>query len=544
MTIQSRKRCSSEVTAGRVDWSLTDLVDIEILLEEDVKADRDHPGCLRDRDRRIYNEFAKRSGNGKFENRRRLFYFWLDQRRRDRFLGKPSPGEEIFSVIFWTRTALLLAGILAARLAVWSFFRGAATTAFRPEPIDVLGFASTCIAIPFALSLYGFWVLLGQRAIPNLPSAPAFLRGSVFDLIQPLLRIVLRTSEGIDPEKHLNARAMIGVLKQHIASRKNIISATLFQLVQAFGLAFTIGVLFFSWLDCLFHSRIFGWQTTFRWMTADAVYHLLKVLATPWGWFHSQGIGYPTLAQVQQTNFIRGEDLSTFPSEAAPVWATFLIWTAFIYGFVPRLLLKLLSAWQLHAALRDENFEEPRFDALCERMTREQVVIRHPDPETEQSAATTAAFNERANLPEVEAAAYRVILPDEIYTKERASKISEWSRTQKGWDTPEIMVMRPGVPEKKQLIEDLKTCAQGRSRVKILIVRESFMPPVQDFLDFVKNIRSAIGRESSILVGLVGKPDGTPLARPPKISEDDVWRKKIAALGDPNLGVVPLRGPE
>src|SRR5260370_4900921 len=114
MTVQSRKRSSSKVTADRVNWSLTDLIDIEILLEEDVKADRDHPGCLRDRDRKIRNEFAKRSGNGKLENRRRLFYFWLDERRRDRFSCKPSPGEQISSVIYWTRAALLLAGILTS----------------------------------------------------------------------------------------------------------------------------------------------------------------------------------------------------------------------------------------------------------------------------------------------------------------------------------------------------------------------------------------------------------------------------------------------
>jgi hypothetical protein len=67
---------------------------------------------------------------------------------------------------------------------------------------------------------------------------------------------------------------------------------------------------------------------------------------------------------------------------------------------------------------------------------------------------------------------------------------------------------------------------------------------LQQFLDFLTDVRSAIGAESTILVGLVGKPDGTPLARPPKEIEADVWRKKVIGLGDPNLEVLSFVNPE
>src|SRR5260370_41743567 len=87
-------------------WTLADLVDVEIFVGEDADLEHARPGCHRERDRGIHNQFARRVADQALETRRRLFRFWLEVRRRDRFRGQPSPGEEIVSIVFWIRVAL------------------------------------------------------------------------------------------------------------------------------------------------------------------------------------------------------------------------------------------------------------------------------------------------------------------------------------------------------------------------------------------------------------------------------------------------------
>lgn len=529
-------------TVGSSDWTLADLIDLEILIQEDAEVERDKIEGLRQRDRGIYKQFPRSADAGVLKNRRGLFHFWLDVRLRERFRSKLSLGAEILSLINWSRVVLLLAGLLVARGAVWSMLR---ENEVSGEPSNVLGFGLACIALPFVLTLYGFWVLLGQKAIPKLPAAPAFIRGTLFELIQPMLRkFALRVSAHLGPERRLNAQTLVGALKQRVESRKSAIGAMLFHLVQAFGIAFTGGVLVFSWINCLPNSRAFGWQTTDQRITAAFVHSGVKRLASPWSWLRPEGIGFPTLRQVEQTQFVRFGDRAPFrDSKAASAWAAFLIWSALIYGFIPRLILNRLSARQVATALRAETFEELRFDALWERMTLERGGFKHPETgTTKEEIILGDGFP--ADTSKTQTVAYSVLLPAEIHTPERALAIEEWLQNRKGWNRPTVLMMRAEASEKAHLIAELRVAAEGASRMRILLVQESFMPPVQQSLDFLRHIRSEVGAKGAILVGLLGKPDGTPFARPPKKIEADVWRKKVTGLGDPNLEVFSFVEPE
>ena len=124
-------------------------------------------------------------------------------------------------------------------------------------------YSLVCIGAPFLLTLGGFWWLLGVRAVPKLPRAPAFVRGALLSLLQPLLtRVARRVSDLSGPEKRLAAQAFWGAFRRRAMDRSSAIGLRLSTLAQSFGLGFTAGIVLFSWLDCLFYSRVFGWQST------------------------------------------------------------------------------------------------------------------------------------------------------------------------------------------------------------------------------------------------------------------------------------------
>src|SRR5436190_18022323 len=160
-------------------WTISDHVDFEVLLWEDENSEKESPqesDSLHQRDRKIYvQEFNAEPSPEKGA----VFRTWLKRRRTGRFGDQATPGQELQALVrcFWW--GLLIAGLLAARLTVGSFFRGSEVSAIHPELINVLWYVAVCIGLPLALSLLGFWALVSSGALPNLPQPPAFLRGSL-----------------------------------------------------------------------------------------------------------------------------------------------------------------------------------------------------------------------------------------------------------------------------------------------------------------------------------------------------------------------------
>lgn len=88
---------------------------------------------------------------------------------------------------------------------------------------------------------------------------------------------------------------------------------------------------------------------------------------------------------------------------------------------------------------------------------------------------------------------------------------------------------------------DAKTLAalENHGRGEVLMVVESWEPPIADYLDFLADLRGAVGRERMIVVLLYNRDlQGRPA--PPRPRDIQVWRDQIAALGDPWMCVEEL----
>lgn len=80
---------------------------------------------------------------------------------------------------------------------------------------------------------------------------------------------------------------------------------------------------------------------------------------------------------------------------------------------------------------------------------------------------------------------------------------------------------------------------EGDGQGEVLMVVESWEPPIADYMDFLSDVRGAVGRERMIVVLLYNRdPQGQ--AVPPRPRDVQVWRDQIATLGDPWMCVEEL----
>lgn len=541
------KNLNSKTASDAGRWALRDWIDFEFFFgedEEEIAAGNVED--LRTRDEKIRADLEARGGaeSSTSPNRSRLLRFWLEQRRARQFGAELAPGEQVESLLGWVSVALAVAGLLLAKGAVWSFFRASESLLQRPEPVNVFWFAVVCIGLPLLFTLYGFWLFLGAQAAPGFPRAPAFLRGALFGLLRPLTaRAVRKVSSASTAEKRLRARAFWGAFRRRALDHKTVLGRQLTCVIQWFGLGFAAGILLFSWVDCLFYSRVFGWQSTAVSLTPEAAYRTVRAIAVPWSWLAPDGSGFPTLEQVAATRFIRYRDPAPFPPDAASAWANFLMAAVLVYGLLPRVALYVLSRWQLRRALAFPDFGQVRFDRLWERLTQPRISMGGERSETGpvpldsppvQARQTTAGLN------------CLVLLPEELADESRETAVREWLRAKKGWS---IQAVVPLPNESNQSGQSGGADSWGRVQrasaemgaARAVLVQESFMPPGKAALNLVRQVKTAFG--GGVVLALLGKPGSDPLGEPPNPTDLAVWRAKIVSLGDSNIDLFSFREP-
>jgi hypothetical protein len=65
---------------------------------------------------------------------------------------------------------------------------------------------------------------------------------------------------------------------------------------------------------------------------------------------------------------------------------------------------------------------------------------------------------------------------------------------------------------------------------------KSWEPPLDEFLDFIGDVRRSLPPEAPVVVSPLGAgPESFPV--PPPARELEIWREKLKSLGDPWLTV-------
>jgi hypothetical protein len=78
---------------------------------------------------------------------------------------------------------------------------------------------------------------------------------------------------------------------------------------------------------------------------------------------------------------------------------------------------------------------------------------------------------------------------------------------------------------------------------RVAIVMDGSQPPITENLQFLRELRAAVGARAQILLALVGDPEDDDPLPPVRTFDFTDWQRKIDAMGDPYLRLEMLAPP-
>jgi hypothetical protein len=500
-------------------WQLPDLVDLEYFLAQD--ADVDEARLIR-RDRELYRT---RLSEEAF-SRRDLLRRWLDLRREEVRVERtaPLPGDVAASVLRRLPKLMFALGALAGLGLAWGVLSYSGDL-----PINLMAALSLLVVLPALLALVsaalGGWHLMRGGSYSGIFGG--WLTGTL--LIRACRRLYT-LGGGSGDQAQLALAGSWGILRGRSGLYSGVVGWFAFRLMQLAGLGFSIAVFLAVFLRGLFADLAFSWQTTAR-FSSEFVYSVVSLIALPWSWLADPPISHPTLEQVAGSRVYLKEGLQHLSSADLQSWWYFLLWAILVYAVLPRLALFGVSIWGERRAWGKISFHDARTEALVRRMQHPQLKVGQEGEGQEGASPAEVAFpgESRDGFDRL-----RVLVPAELV---EGGDVERWqSDLQRQFSSAISSIDIVNVDE-DQDADLLRFFAEGPVEEGLLLVLEGWQPCITATLEYLKALRRHIGKDRLLVVVLVGREghDGTR-ARTPDL-EFEIWRKRLASLGDPSLQV-------
>ncbi|MBB6428907.1 DUF2868 domain-containing protein [Algisphaera agarilytica] len=269
---------------------------------------------------------------------------------------------------------------------------------------------------------------------------------------------------------------------------------------QSMALAFNLAAVCGALQLIVFSDLGFGWSTTLQ-VDAEQMHGLTSALATPWAMAWQDAV--PPLALVEATQTYRAENFELgVAAEESAKWWPFLVMAMLVYGVVPRFVTLVFTQWRLRGAVVKAMVHTPGADRVLGRMTAAVVETRASEHE---GAASSSAADSMDATP-----------------SSQAGCVIRWAEAAYDGQALDAGGGR-SLDEDRQTIE---AAAAQAPEHPVLIRVKAWEPPVLEFLDFLGDLRRALGDGRSIEVQPIGQGDHA------------VWKKKLASVGDPWLRMV------
>ncbi|WP_429885285.1 DUF2868 domain-containing protein [Geoalkalibacter halelectricus] len=501
------------------EWSIGDLVDLEYFLFQDAEADGSE---LARRDRAWY--LAHLSDQERPLSRRLLLRRWLELRRaaaRDQ--GVHSPGEVIAAVLRPARLLLFFLG------ALFGFGLALGVLGYAGEqPINLFAALGLLAVLPFLFMLASVVLPLVRLARRRTPAGRLgfWLTGALLARLAGRAHAFLG-GRGAGRQQLALTQAW-GVLRGRGGLYAGVMGWLAYGLMQLTALGFSLGVLLGVLLRGTIADLAFSWQTTAR-ISAEQVHALVGALARPWAGFFDPPLSHPTLEQIAGSRVYLKEGLAPLVSSDLQSWWYFLLWAILVYAVLPRLLLVGVALWGGRRAERRLGFQDARCEALIRRMQHPQVRLGQEGegPQRETGASRV--------LPETAQAGFarlHVLVPAELLERPAADRLSEEVRQE--FNAAPQAVLGVSLDE-IQDAEALRGLAELGEDCAVLMLLEGWQPCIIATLEYLKSLRRHLGPQRLLVVGLIGREAPGRWGTPTPDAEFEIWRKRLAALGDPGL---------
>ena len=513
-------------------YTIDQIIDLEYFLHEDTTSS---PEELHLRDRKIALQLSQNTP-GQEITTAELISGWVHSRRKNEFSGesKRSPGTLFVHSRSLASTLTSVKGLLTGLFAGWAFFAYAGTT-----PVNVLQFLFFFVFSQLLIAVVLCTGLSVRKYFPTL-TLPNTSFHILYSLGRKLFVLINKNwLEKMPADKRQSIRHAYGIIRSKNKTYGSLFYWPIFSLAQLFGITFNIGLLTTTFIKIVTSDLAFGWQSTLQ-LSDTAIAKMVHLLALPWSWFLPPGIGTPTLSQIAGSHIILKDGIYHLTTGDLVAWWPFLLLSLIFYGLLVRIGFYTLGRLLEGRSLARLQLTTPPCMALLRRM-QTPIVTTQAVTEAKDNAVASSTQSPRSGPEESTTGTPPQILliPDDIYEFCRPEEIQPFME-KKGVKIIERHRFMQGYDEDQQLLETLKNISWKENK-GVLIIMESWMVPLVDFLVFLKDMRKITTAETIIEIALTGQVSDTVFTDvSPR--DLDIWRKKIESIGDPYLYLAPITG--
>ncbi|MBN1140577.1 MAG: DUF2868 domain-containing protein [Deltaproteobacteria bacterium] len=511
-------------------WSINDLIDLEYFILGDDESDQQD---LIRRDRAIYLALNDATRNSR--SRPLLIRHWLQVRRRSETGEKPE-NYPLPGTVFRETRRLLTWGAL---LVGFCSGAGLALSLLRYQgvrPVNVSDYVATLIGIQIALLFLLLAAALLHRPLRLLrqrPAAASFWGALLFRLGK---RGVEAAGARFPAEFRHRFLAAFGLLKNRHTVYGNLFLLPLFLIGQWFGLAFNLGALAATLAKVATTDLAFGWQTTLQAAPAT-VHQIIRGLALPWSWLFPEGMGFPTLLQIENSRIVLKDGMAHLATPDLVSWWPFLSLGLLCYGVFPRLAMAVFTlSWQ-HLLLARLDFSHTGCDRLVGRLLTPLLETgpASSGPSPEKPGAPLSLFPEKFSWTD---SAPAVLLAEKAFL-ERAGREQLQSVTAARFGLEVVGIFPIGGPlqEEEATLAHLSERDWGGKRPALVLIQEAWQPPIIESLSLLRKLRPIATENGRIAILLVGRPAPPNFCTQPSETDLRVWKRQLQALGDPYLAI-------
>lgn len=301
--------------------------------------------------------------------------------------------------------------------------------------------------------------------------------------------------------------------------------ALLFAWSQTIGLAFAAGAILATLGFVVFTDLAFGWSTTLD-VEAAPVHRVVASFAKPWSAIWPAAA--PTLDLVETTRYFRVSPDVPHVHFIDPIaygaWWPFLVMSLVFYALLPRAIVTLLAERRLGLECANAIAETSGLDRLIERLLAPPVETRALEEEGEIGRPADGL------VPCVDCSEWIAAAEADAFAVAWAEAVDDERWSAIAGVGAQFRLRDAG--GRRSLAEDAERVVEiGEAAGRVAVCVRAYEPPVLEVLDFLAELRSAVGPRRSIAVFLL---DGSP-------SDHEAWRRKLTALGDPGLVCAQLR---
>ncbi|MEM6391334.1 MAG: DUF2868 domain-containing protein [Planctomycetota bacterium] len=284
---------------------------------------------------------------------------------------------------------------------------------------------------------------------------------------------------------------------------------------QTLGTAFHAAALAGFLQLVLFTDLAFGWATTLG-VGPESFHSLTAWIAIPWSWL---GFGNPSWSLVQNSRFFRGQP---FEADGLQAWWPFVLMVMLTYGILPRIAARIVAGRFLNRAFAAALRWTPGAGEVLARLAAASASGQAPTPEAPPTPTPTATLP--ASTPPPQASPLK---------PQPSTHSIGWA----GLPADHAAGGTQSLDQDRATIQALADTVANADTPPIITLRvKAYEPPVLEILDFLTDLREALGDAIPIHTELVGQPH-------PTATQTQVWQQRLATLNDPWLRVTPGSSP-